>query len=62
VHPKLIVVYVSQASLDGAYFGSTFAHYFLLTSPELCQPKPDETYTPRIYGFKISTSPRRFLH
>jgi casein kinase II subunit beta len=39
--------------LDGAYFGTTFAHLFLLSHPELVMPKAQQTYIPRIYGFKI---------
>lgn len=45
-----------QASLDGAYFGSTFAHLFLLLFPEVIPPEKPQMYTPRIYGFKIHTS------
>ena len=51
-----------QAGLDGAYFGTTFAHMFLLTYPDLI-PRipssgpggPDDTYVPKIYGFKINS-------
>jgi casein kinase II subunit beta len=45
-----------QASLDGAYFGSTFAHLFLLLFPEVIPSEKPQLYTPRIYGFKIHTS------
>jgi casein kinase II subunit beta len=48
-HPKSS----KQGSLDGAYFGTTFAHLFLLSHPELVMPKAQQTYIPRIYGFKI---------
>jgi casein kinase II subunit beta len=43
-----------QANLDGAYFGTTFSHLFLLTHPELVPPKSQQTYVPRIYGFRIN--------
>ena len=43
-----------QAGLDGAYFGTTFAHMFLLTYPELIPGKPQQAYEPRIYGFRIN--------
>lgn len=43
-----------QASLDGAYFGTTFSHLFLLTHPDLIPTKPDQSYVPRIYGFRIN--------
>jgi casein kinase II subunit beta len=42
-----------QANLDGAYFGTTFSHLFLLLHPELIPPKPTITYAPRIYGFRV---------
>lgn len=45
-----------HANLDGAYFGTTFAHLFLLTHPELVEPKPAEKYVPRIFGFRIHES------
>lgn len=48
-----------QAGLDGAYFGTTFAHMFLLTYPDLIPKKApaatlnSERYIPKIYGFRI---------
>lgn len=46
-----------HAGLDGAYFGTTFAHMFLLTYPELIPRTPlrdvSEMYVPKIYGFRI---------
>ncbi|CAM9813396.1 unnamed protein product [Heterosigma akashiwo] len=49
-HPKSS----RQANIDGAYFGTTFPHLFLLTQPELIPPKPSQTYIPRIYGYRIN--------
>ena len=45
-----------QTGLDGAFFGTTFAHMILLSYPELipCKPTAEEYYTPRVYGFKIN--------
>lgn len=50
-----------QAGLDGAYFGTTFAHMFLLTYPDLIFRSPSssanafgEIYIPKIYGFRIN--------
>lgn len=43
-----------QAALDGAYFGTTFAHLLLLTHADVIPAKPDQSYVPRIYGFKIN--------
>jgi casein kinase II subunit beta len=45
-----------QANLDGAYFGTTFAHLYLMMHPELVPQKPQQEYRPRIYGFKIHES------
>ncbi|CEM05420.1 unnamed protein product [Vitrella brassicaformis CCMP3155] len=39
--------------LDGAYFGTTFPHLFLLTYENLVPPRP-QWYVPRIYGFRVS--------
>ncbi|KAI8081519.1 casein kinase II, regulatory subunit, partial [Halteromyces radiatus] len=47
-------IYSSQhASMDGAYFGTTFAHLFLQTHPSLLPMKSSDHYVPRIFGFKI---------
>lgn len=45
--------------IDGAFFGTTFCHLYLLTHPAVIPPAPDSTYEPRIYGFRIhkETSP-----
>lgn len=43
-----------HANLDGAYFGTTFCHLFLLTHNELIVPQPTEKYTPRVFGFRIN--------
>ncbi|ORZ07638.1 casein kinase II, regulatory subunit [Absidia repens] len=42
-----------HASLDGAYFGTTFAHLFLQTHPSLAPTKSSDHYVPRIFGFKL---------
>jgi len=49
-HPKS----TKQANLDGAFFGTTFSHLFLLTNPDLVINRHSETYVPRIYGFRIN--------
>lgn len=45
-----------HANLDGAFFGTTFCHLFLLTHPELIVPLSPESYVPRIFGFRIHES------
>lgn len=42
-----------QSNVDGAYFGTTFPHLFLLTYLHLKPQKPCEHYVPRIFGFKV---------
>jgi len=39
--------------LDGAYFGTTFPHLFLMTFPHLQPPRVKDFYTPRIFGFQL---------
>jgi len=45
-----------QANIDGAYFGTTFPHLYLMTHPDMVPVKPTQEYTPRVYGFKINSS------
>ncbi|CAM9246664.1 unnamed protein product [Choristocarpus tenellus] len=51
-HPKS----TRQANIDGAYFGTTFPHLFLLAHPDLIPARQSQTYVSRIYGFKIHSS------
>ncbi|PPD74955.1 hypothetical protein GOBAR_DD28117 [Gossypium barbadense] len=39
--------------IDGAYFGTTFPHLFLMTYGHLKPQKPTQNYIPRVFGFKI---------
>jgi casein kinase II subunit beta len=43
-----------HAYIDGAYFGTTFAHIFLLHYSELIPKKSGYRYVPKIYGFRIN--------
>eukprot|EP01027_Heterolobosea_sp_BB2_P017009 GEZU01024135.1.p1 GENE.GEZU01024135.1~~GEZU01024135.1.p1 ORF type:complete len:349 (-),score=58.58 GEZU01024135.1:347-1393(-) len=43
----------STIGIDGAYWGTTFPHLFLMTYTELIPPKPTQSYVPRIYGFRV---------
>jgi casein kinase II subunit beta len=43
-----------QGHVDGAYFGTTFPHLFLMTFPQLRPEKRAEMYVPKVFGFKIS--------
>ncbi|XP_020535971.1 casein kinase II subunit beta-2 isoform X4 [Jatropha curcas] len=39
--------------IDGAYFGTTFPHLFLMTHGHLKPQKPSQSYVPRVFGFKL---------
>ncbi|KAL3815309.1 hypothetical protein ACHAXA_006811 [Cyclostephanos tholiformis] len=43
-----------QANIDGAYFGTTFPHLYLMTHPEMIPARPSQQYIPRVYGFRIN--------
>ena len=45
-----------QGNIDGAYFGTTFPHLFLMTYGYLQPPKAQNSYVPRIFGFRIHPS------
>ncbi|POM80058.1 Casein kinase II subunit beta, partial [Phytophthora palmivora] len=42
--------------IDGAYFGATFPHVFLMTHSHLVVPPPTQTYVPRVFGYKVHSS------
>ncbi|XP_010941022.1 casein kinase II subunit beta-1 [Elaeis guineensis] len=42
-----------QRNVDGAYFGTTFPHLFLMTYGHLKPQKPSQRYVPTVFGFKI---------
>lgn len=41
-------------AVDGAYFGTTFAHLFFQTYPHLRPSTSTQVYTPKIFGFRIA--------
>jgi len=49
------------AAIDGASFGTTFAHLFLMTFSNLVPDPltPDSTYVPRIFGFRVHSTARQ---
>ena len=51
---------VGCASVDGAAFGTTFPHLFLMTYHNLVpEPLPlDSAYVPRVFGFRVHQSAR----
>jgi casein kinase II subunit beta len=51
-----------QANIDGAYFGTTFPHLYLMTHPDMIPSKPTQTYVPRVYGFKVNENSLYFLN
>ncbi|KAG6786615.1 hypothetical protein POTOM_008222 [Populus tomentosa] len=42
-----------QGNIDGAYFGTTFPHLFLMTYGHLKPQKATQSYVPRVFGFKL---------
>ncbi|XP_021892829.1 casein kinase II subunit beta-1-like isoform X2 [Carica papaya] len=42
--------------IDGAYFGTTFPHLFLMTYGHLKPQRASQNYVPRVFGFKIHRS------
>ncbi|XP_055832666.1 casein kinase II subunit beta-3-like isoform X3 [Solanum dulcamara] len=40
-------------NIDGAYFGTTFPHLFLMTYGHLKPQKISQSYVPRVFGFKV---------
>ncbi|KAK9763902.1 casein kinase 2 regulatory subunit [Basidiobolus ranarum] len=49
--------------IDGAFFGTTFAHLFLqLMYPDVYQRYTTTTYQPKIFGFKINEKSKSGLH
>ncbi|KAL8107086.1 putative casein kinase II subunit beta-4 isoform X1 [Apium graveolens] len=42
-----------QENLDGAYFGTTFPHLFLMTYGNLKPQKTLQSYIPKVFGFKV---------
>jgi len=55
--PRCEDIYVPKssrhASIDGAYFGTSFPHIFLQCYPNLIPQKTSERYTPKLFGLKI---------
>ena len=46
----------NQGSVDGAYFGTTFPHLFLMTYPSLRVSPNPEVFVPKVFGFKLHHS------
>lgn len=54
--PKCEDIYYPRSKyqdIDGAYFGTTFPHLFLMTYDHLKPQKPSQRYVPRVFGFKL---------
>ena len=45
-----------HASIDGAYFGTSFHNIIFQVYPALIPTKSAERYIPRVYGFKVHAS------
>ena len=42
-----------RADIDGAYFGTTFPHLFLMSYPQSIPSPPVAIYVPRVFGFRV---------
>ncbi|XP_075644719.1 putative casein kinase II subunit beta-4 isoform X1 [Castanea sativa] len=54
--PKCEDIYYPRSKyqdIDGAYFGTTFPHLFLMTYGHLKPQKASQNYVPRVFGFKM---------
>jgi casein kinase II subunit beta len=49
------MIMVVIVEIDGAFFGTSFPHVFLLNYPELMVNHVDH-FEPKIYGYKIHES------
>lgn len=47
------MISLTAQDIDGAYFGTTFPHLFLMTYGHLKPQKPTQNFVPRVFGFKI---------
>ncbi|KAL0380041.1 UNVERIFIED_CONTAM: Casein kinase II subunit beta-1 [Sesamum angustifolium] len=47
------MISLTSKDIDGAYFGTTFPHLFLMTYGHLKPQKPTQSYVPRVFGFKM---------
>ncbi|CAD7928376.1 unnamed protein product [Amoebophrya sp. A25] len=56
-HPKSAKLEI----IDGAFFGTSFAHLFFLTYPHLKPTSEPRNYIPRIFGFKVAAHVRTGL-
>ena len=43
-----------QGNVDGAYFGTTFPHLFMMTYGNVQPAPPTQSYVPRVFGFRVS--------
>eukprot|EP00941_MAST-03F_sp_MAST-3F-sp1_P000520 g520.t1 len=44
-----------QCNVDGAYFGTSFCHFFLMQTPEaIPEPARNSSFVPKLFGYKIS--------
>ena len=64
--PKCQDIYYPRSKLqgnnDGAYFGTTFPHLFLMTYSHLRYAKQASKYCPKVFGFKIHPSSYEVLN
>ena len=57
-----VMLSLTSIDMDGAYFGTTFPHLYLMTYGHLKPQKPVQSYVPRVFGFKLHKPWRMFRH
>jgi casein kinase II subunit beta len=58
--PRCEQLYATKSKysdVDGAYFGTSFAHIFCLTFPGIIPLDPPVPYIPKLFGFRIAQPP-----
>jgi len=62
--PSCEMIYRPRSSrhenIDGAFFGTTFAHLFFMTFPQLKPTHRPQSVIPKVYGFRIH--PDAYVH
>ncbi|KAF6135478.1 hypothetical protein GIB67_015331 [Kingdonia uniflora] len=51
LHPAKF--FLDYLDIDGAYFGTTFPHLFLMSYGQYKPQKPAQSYVTKIFGFKV---------
>ena len=53
MYVKMTTCYHEPTDVDGAYFGRSFAPFFMIIYPDLVPPQPTKTLTPTVFGYRL---------